>query len=82
VKGCKNLKNKMRKGRPRDTEIHQRRKRREKMRKLREKYLKAKTDKEREEIIQKALRINPFITREQFLEPILKKLKTNENSGN
>jgi len=72
----------MRKGRPRDTEIHQRRKRREKMRKLREKYLKAKTDKEREEIIQKALRINPFITREQFLEPILKKLKTNENSGN
>jgi len=58
------------KGRLWRTELHSRRKRREKVRKLRQKYLLAKNEEEREKIIAKALRVNKHLTREQFLEPI------------
>lgn len=51
-------------------QVKKRRKRREKLRKLRDKYLKAKTDKEREEIIEKMKKITPYLSKEEFLAPI------------
>ncbi|MEO0275796.1 MAG: DUF6800 family protein, partial [candidate division WOR-3 bacterium] len=60
----------MKKGRPHVTLLKRKRKRREKIRKLREKYLKAQTEEERKKIIEKALRVNPYITEKEFLEPI------------
>ncbi len=64
------------------TEIKRRRQRRKKIKKLRERYLKAQTDEERKKIIEKALRVNPYITEEMFFEPIkdkLDKMKKREN---
>ena len=45
-------------------------KKREKIQKLRQKYLQARTRDERQRILEKALRINPYLTPETFLEPI------------
>ncbi|MCD6568572.1 hypothetical protein J7K70_00250 [bacterium] len=50
--------------------MRKRRMRKIKMRKLRAKYLQARTEAEKKAIIEKALRVNPFITKEQFLQPI------------
>ncbi|MCX7779042.1 MAG: hypothetical protein N2259_02255 [Patescibacteria group bacterium] len=44
--------------------------RKKKIRKLQEKYILAKNETEREKIIEKALKINPFLTREEFLAQI------------
>lgn len=63
------------KGRLHETELNRRRHRREKIRKLREKYLKAQSDEERKRIIEKALKVNPYITEEEFLAPIRDKLR-------
>lgn len=63
------------KGRLHETELHRRRHRREKIRKLREKYLKAESEEERKKIIEKVLRVNPYITEEEFLAPIKDKLE-------
>ncbi|MEN3043709.1 MAG: DUF6800 family protein [Candidatus Hydrothermales bacterium] len=58
------------KGRLRETELNRKRHRKWKIKKLREKYLKAESEEERKKIIEKALRVNPYITVEQFLKPI------------
>lgn len=42
-------------------------KRREKISKLKERYRATKTKEEKEKIIEKALRINPHLTEEEFL---------------
>lgn len=63
------------KGRLHVTELNRKRHRKWKIKKLREKYLKAQTEEERKKIIEKALKVNPFITVDQFLEPIKKRLQ-------
>jgi len=63
------------KGRLHVTELNRRRHRKWKIKKLREKYLKAQSEEERKKIIEKALKVNPYITVEQFLEPIKDKLE-------
>lgn len=63
------------KGKPHVTELNRKRHRKWKIKKLREKYLKAQTEEERKKIIEKALKVNPFITVDQFLEPIKKRLQ-------
>ncbi len=65
----------MKKGRPHVTILKRKRKRREKIRKLREKYLRAQTEEERRKIIEKALKVNPYITEKEFLEPIKDKIE-------
>ena len=50
------------------TELKQRRKRKQKIKKLREKYILSKTLKEKKQILEKALRVNPFLTEEEFLK--------------
>jgi len=55
--------------------IERRRRRRRKIKKLREKYLKAKTKEEREKILEKVKKVNPWLTVEEFLAPIKDKLK-------
>jgi hypothetical protein len=60
----------MRKGQPRKTEIHQRRKRKQQFRRLREKYSLAKTDQEKEKILEKVRRIAPWLNEEEFLKPL------------
>jgi hypothetical protein len=47
--------------------IRRRRHRREKLRKLRRRYLAASTPEEREQILEKVFRVAPTVTREQFL---------------
>jgi hypothetical protein len=47
--------------------IRRRRHRREKLRKLRQRYLAASTAEEREKILEKVFRVAPTVTREQFL---------------
>jgi len=54
----------------RKSEIRRRRKRREKLAKLRRRYAAAKTEAERAKVFEKALRISPTITREEFLAPL------------
>ena len=51
-------------------EIRRRRVRRDKLRHLREKYRKAKNDSERNSILAKMRRVNPRLSREQFLGPL------------
>jgi len=68
----------MRKGQIRQSELHKREKRREKTNILRIKYLNAKTDEERKTILEKLMKVNPYITIEQFLKPIEKKLNKTE----
>lgn len=64
----------MRKGQIRQSELHKRKKRREKTERLRINYLNAKTDEERKAILKKLMKVNPYITIEQFLKPIEKKI--------
>ncbi len=68
----------MRKGQIRKSELHKRKKRREATEHLRVKYLNAKTEEERNLILQRLMKVNPYISLEQFLEPIKKKLKARE----
>jgi hypothetical protein len=63
----------MKKGQVRKTEIHRRRKRREKLRKLRSRYSLAKTNQEKEKILEKVKRIAPWLSEEEFLEPLKNK---------
>lgn len=56
------------KGRVYKTELKRKRNRREKIKKLRIKYLNAKSEEERKKIIEKALKVNPFLT-EDFKPP-------------
>lgn len=65
----------MRKGQIRKSELQKRKKRLESTNRLRIKYLNAKGEEERNLIIQKLMKVNPYITLEQFLEPIKKKLE-------
>ena len=53
--------------------IEKRRKRREKLKKLREKYLLAKTKEEKERILEKLRKIAPWLSEEGFLAPLKKK---------
>ncbi len=55
---------------PREAELRRRRNRREKLRKLREKYKLAKTEAEKSAILEKAFRISPSMTLEDFLSAI------------
>jgi len=55
-----------------EADIVKRRKRKEKLRKLRIKYSLAKTDEEREKILEKVRRIVPWLSLEEFLEPLKK----------
>ena len=61
------------KKRERERELERRRRRRLKLKKLREKYLAAKTKEEKRKIIEKALKVSPFLTEEKFLEVLEKK---------
>ncbi|MEO0254710.1 MAG: DUF6800 family protein [candidate division WOR-3 bacterium] len=63
------------KGRIKETELNRKRHRKLKIKKLREKYLKAQTEEERKKIIEKALKVNPYLKNaEDFLKPIKDKL--------
>jgi hypothetical protein len=55
-------------------EIRKKRKIREKIRKLCQRYILTKTKEEKEKIIEKALRVNPFLSQEEFLQ-LIKKTK-------
>ena len=50
--------------------IRKKRKRKEKLRKLREKYKLAKTQDEKDKILEKVWKIAPWISREEFLNSI------------
>jgi len=65
----------MSKGTPkrRKFKIKKRRKRREKIKKLRNLYLKAKTEKQKQDVFEKAKKVSIFITKEKFLSPLEKK---------
>lgn len=52
------------------TEMNRRRKRRAKIAKLRRRYLEAKSVSEWNKVIEKAMRINPYLTPEEFLRPL------------
>ena len=62
----------MRRGQIKKTVLHQRRKRKEKYRRLRKAYLEAKSEAEKERILQKVKRIAPWLSREEFLYGIKK----------
>ena len=62
----------MKKGQVRKTELHRRRKRKEKLGKLRKKFLLAKTSQEKEQILEKVRRIAPWLSKEEFLKPLEK----------
>jgi len=68
----------MRKGQIRKSELQKRKKRSSATNRLRFKYLNAQTEEERNAILDKLMKVNPYITLEQFLQPINKKLKTIE----
>jgi len=68
----------MRKGQIRKSELQKRKKRSSATNRLRFKYLNAQTEEERNSILGKLMKVNPYITLEQFLQPINKKLKTIE----
>jgi hypothetical protein len=57
--------------RERDRELRRRRHRKEKLRKLRKKYVAAQSEEERRAIWTKVQRIAPWLTLEQFLAPVL-----------
>lgn len=63
------------KGRIKETELNRKRHRKWKIKKLREKYLMAQSEEERKKIIEKALKVNPYLKVEDFLKPIKDKLK-------
>ena len=54
----------------RRNELHARRTRRQRLRKLRERYVKAKSAVEKEQIMAKVARVAPGVSSEQFLAPI------------
>jgi hypothetical protein len=54
----------------RRNELHARRVRRHRLKQLRERYAKAKTGSERDKILEKASRVAPTLSSEQFLAPI------------
>ena len=54
----------------RNTEIAQRRTRKMKLRKLRARYGEAKSATEKEKIVEKAGRIAPWVTKDEFLAPL------------
>ena len=54
----------------RSFQIKQRHKRKIKLKKLRLLYLEAKTEQEKEKILEKARRISPYLSKEEFLKPI------------
>lgn len=56
--------------RERDRELRRRRHRKEKLRKLRRKYVAAQSEEERRAIWAKVQRIAPWLTLEQFLAPV------------
>jgi len=60
----------------RKKQISQERKRRLKLKKLRQKYLSAKGLMDKEKIIEKAQRLAPWLTKENFLRPIESRKKT------
>ncbi|MEO0185788.1 MAG: hypothetical protein ABIL20_08340 [candidate division WOR-3 bacterium] len=68
----------MRKGQIRKSEILKKRKRREATERLRIKYINASTEEERNAILKKLMKVNPYISIEQFLKPIEKKLNKTE----
>lgn len=70
------------KGRLYVTELKRRKHRRKKIKKLREKYLRAETEEERKQILEKALRVNPHLTEEMFFEPIKSKLNKTKKREN
>jgi len=59
-----------RKGQVRKTEIHQRRVRKEKLKKLRAKFALAKTSSEKEKILEKVKKVAPWLSEEEFIEPL------------
>ena len=59
--------------RERQVELHSRRMRKMKLRKLRVRYGAAKSSTEKEAVIQKASRIAPWLKQEEFLAPLKKK---------
>jgi hypothetical protein len=54
----------------RRNEIHARRGRRRHLQKLRERYAKAKTNADKDKILEKVSRVAPGLSSEQFLAPI------------
>ena len=54
----------------RRNEIHARRGRRRHLQKLRERYVKAKTNADKDKILEKVSRVAPGLSSEQFLAPI------------
>ncbi|MEO0205911.1 MAG: hypothetical protein ABIL22_04465 [candidate division WOR-3 bacterium] len=68
----------MRKGQIRKSEILKKRKRREATERLRIKYINASTEEEHNAILKKLMKVNPYISIEQFLKPIEKKLNKTE----
>jgi len=56
-------------------EIRKKRKRKIKIKKLREKYLNSSSEEERKKILEKVQKIAPHLTIEEFLKPIKDKLK-------
>ena len=54
----------------RDAEIRRQRARKDKIRKLRLRYRKAASSKEKDDIFEKVRRMSPTITRAQFEEPL------------
>ena len=70
----KRKENKLNMGGPtRPKYIRRKRKRREKLRKLREKYKLAKTQNEKDKILEKVWKIAPWISKEEFLSPLKQK---------
>ncbi len=51
----------------RRNELHARRARRQRLKKLRARYAKAKTNAEKDKILEKVSRVAPSVSREQFL---------------
>jgi hypothetical protein len=54
----------------RHKELRQRRARKEKLSKLREHYAKAKTEGERAAVLDKAHRVAPWLSQDEFLSPL------------
>lgn len=57
----------------RKSQISQKKKRREKLTKLRRKYLAAKSMLEKEKILEKAHRLAPWLSEKEFLNPLKQK---------
>lgn len=57
----------------RQTEIHARRTRRMKLRKLRQKYTVAKTGLQKEKVLSSQARVAPWLSEELFLAPLKRK---------